>query len=243
MSSKRTLAVCGDSYMSPRVSHSGKHFAELFADKAGFELIAYSRGGMSNGGIALQIESALVRKPDLILVGTTTPTRIEYCLKDKRPHKLNASHVLYIDEDNLSTAQGHVGKEPLIASMPLNVIFSDTDDEVKKHAIKLWFEHLYSPSWKQQQDRYVMYAILHKLHLSGIPYIICYDHLGVGHQCPWLHDGRHIINKALKQLLLDDARDFELQGNDPGFHSTYRCQQKIALELLIRAKQLGYVSP
>ena len=75
----KKIIVCGDSFMSPVVGdYAGTHFSEIVAKEINYELVAYSRGGMSNGGICIQVKSAIEAKPDLILVGTTYFDRLEY---------------------------------------------------------------------------------------------------------------------------------------------------------------------
>ena len=50
-------------------------------------------------------------------------------------------------------------------------------------AVKDWFMHLYSPRMKNQIDMWTLYAVEHKLHLSGIPALKVIDLLH--YDTPW----------------------------------------------------------
>ena len=73
----KRLFICGDSWMSPTTNHPETHFSEIFAKKTGFDLISYAHPGMSNGGIAVQLDTAIKNKADFILFGSTSFDRIE----------------------------------------------------------------------------------------------------------------------------------------------------------------------
>jgi len=80
---RKVLAVCGDSFMSA-VSYNeygaDSHFTQLLAKKLDWDYVTFARGGCSNSVIRLQIDEAIKLKPDLVIIGTTTPDRIEFPL-------------------------------------------------------------------------------------------------------------------------------------------------------------------
>ena len=254
-----TIIVCGDSYMSPVVHHPGKHFSELVADRLGFELVAYSRGGMSNGGIALQIETAIEKRPSLILVGFSFPDRVEYPVKDDDgTYDLTADNILYEPGHSLSTAQKHVGNDPKLVSTNIHELLDPTSEEtwahnyknvwnahLKRDIIVQWFHNIYYRGWHTKLNSYLVYALLHKLHLSGIPYIVCFDFIGAVNKCPWLYTTtengtKPVIENACDnfvQHLNNDGHPLKWE-DDPGFHTSFECQRRMALDVLQRSKRL-----
>ena len=236
--SQKTLVVCGDSYMSPVLGFPGKHFSEILASKLGYELIPLSRGGMSNGGIALQLESAAELKPDLVLVGTTYSPRIEYPIKNSTHDKIeNSKSLLYRGSDSMSSQieNEYVGSEPILASTNINKLLVDEglpyfpyflrqvdDFEEKVNAIRKWFEYLYHDGWKTKQDQLMLYASLHKIDLLNINYIICFDYIELAPTCPW------IKNNVSKEFM-DRANtvSHNIQQEIP-FHTTLEMQEEFA---------------
>lgn len=232
------LIVCGDSYMSPTSSHPNTHFSEIVAERLGYELIAYSRGGMSNGGIAIQLDTAIRERPDLILLGTTNSDRIEFPINEPKKTEIFSVSDIYYDHANesLSNNVDFFVKNPQLISTNLIEILTDhygntfnkcDDPDIKKDTIKQWFKHLYHPDWKWQTDRWMMYALLHQLHESKIPYIICHDTLGVVHLCPWLKD-----NTLTNNINIIIEMQNEKYGHATPYHTSTDAQIIIA-DLLI----------
>jgi hypothetical protein len=99
---------------------------------------------------------------------------------------------------------------------------------------------MYNPSWKRQTDEWIMYAILHKLHLSNIPYILCVDNIDTKHaKCFWLENS---INNVVSQI--DEIRT---NGTDSMlvYHTSADTQKEIAEYLInhinLNFKKLLYV--
>lgn len=128
----KKLIVCGDSFMSPVITFSGTHFSEIFAKELDFDLTCFSRSGMSNGGIAIQLITAIDLKPDLIIFNTTGIDRIEIPVKDDtkifttNPSKFNekwepytVDNLLYTQAVGLSTHSEFANKDPKILSMSI----------------------------------------------------------------------------------------------------------------------------
>ena len=237
------LIVCGDSFMTPITTYPGTHFSEIVAERLGFELTAYSRGGMSNGGIAIQIDTAIKENPDLILVGTSLPDRIEYTLKsggDCSP-EFTVKDIQYKHWDSVSSHYPWLNADPRLVSANLVELIGDTTTNPKDYAVNIescdepfktkqaindWFRYIYHPGWKIQTDQWMMYAMLHKLHLSGIPYILCIDNLNVEHTCPWLLNSKNSIVEVINQKIFP-AVPWKI-GTTPGYHTPPDVQVEIA---------------
>lgn len=243
----KKLIVCGDSYMSPVVGkYAGTHFSELIANKLNYELIAYSRGGMSNGGICIQIDSAinLNPKPDLILVGTTSYNRIEWPINQDPTDKFTVQDLVYNDHKTfLSSSYTWLNQTPKLISTILSDIWEkykrsayyeiDPLIEHRVRALYRYFELLYHPSWKREQDKLMLYAILHKLHISKIPYVICHESIdNLSKEFEWLNygDSLHYFYPQFREIMADS---YVTATTDPGYHTTPECQQKIADKLLV----------
>lgn len=229
------LIVCGDSFMSPVVTHPGTHFSELVAKELGYELTAYSRGGMSNGGIAVQIESAIKSQPDLILVGLTYYDRIEYPMNmapDSTHHEFTIEDISYTNSHSVSSRYSWLNKSPRLISTTIAQLLTDESNwlnhlsgiSIKKKALNFWLRYLYDPDWKRQTDMWMMYAVLHRLHLSGIPYLLCMDPMGVRHTCPWLLDSVHNLVDNVADIIFPMPE----KPPEPAYHTTAETQQAVA---------------
>lgn len=145
---RKQLIVCGDSFMSPVITFPGTHFTEIFAKELDFELTIFARSGMSNGGIAIQLESAIERKPDLIIFSTTSFDRIEIPLKTGQSSFIedygkhypfyNTYDLLYTQAVGKSTLHPAMNQNPKLLSMSLadllNITHYDSSlDPYKNH--------------------------------------------------------------------------------------------------------------
>lgn len=218
------LIVCGDSYMSPRVDYSGKHFSEIVSKDLGLELIAYSRSGISNGGIALQVLEAVKQNPKLILLNLTFPDRIEFRLDGYDDRIITFKDIDYaIDSTDMSVQENRFG--PLASDNLISLLNGSTHyPKDKLNAVRTYFEELYCEDWKKQTDSMMMYAVLHALYKSSVPYIIIQDNLGLrGFTCPidWIDDKNNVSQQLIP--LFNRPKDF-----DPGFHTSFETQKDIA---------------
>ena len=173
--------------------YKGTHFSELLAEKLGYELIVYAKPGSSNGGICVQIEEAIRSKPDLIIFGQTVADRIEFKVAE-HPEEFSGPWATDNSEVRLSELIGDHAVNPTLISDNLTSMLSvdlvnkhnpeewlhsaivrygvdinESDARDKINAVKDWFMHLYSLRMKKQIDMWTLYAVQHKLHLSGIP--------------------------------------------------------------------------
>lgn len=242
------MIVIGDSHMTPSRAalFIGTHFSEIIAKKYDFNLIPYCRGGMSNGGIAICLHTALTEHPhpDLILLGTTQHERFEWPFGTKGCRSSPSIRDLrYENHQSISHKLPLAGDDPRIISAAIRDIidqkgktwekgYTSYGDPVTERltALKMYFEFIYDPNLKFFLDQQLVYAMYHKLHRSKIPYIICRDPLDV-------------VTKSMQDIIpknrycWDEIRSI-LSGseidNDPGYHSDPSKQIEIADLLITR---------
>jgi hypothetical protein len=188
----KKLAICGDSWMTPTLSHPDTHFSEIIAKHYNVELLALSRGGCSNGAICLQIEESIKQNADFVIIGATTPDRIEIPLpKNKLPklflenwsifgsantrfgkYKKNRglSNISYDRHPDLST-QNNFMTDPVLISESLNNLLWPENNinnyySLPKETIESLFafvSNLYDPAFKRQIDCWCISNALRKL--------------------------------------------------------------------------------
>jgi len=237
----KKLITCGCSWMSRSIQVPNSHYSELLAADLQYELTTYALPGMSNGGIALQIEQAIRDKPDLILFNTTSFDRIEFSisnLESAGPSYHNYDEATYID---MSVAPHNCtkGRQTFISSNLVTLIPNarvmrevllqygmDTSEILKKyHALQEWFKFMYHPPMKLKTDRWIMYAVLSKLRDSNIPYVFVQDDLGL----PDVTWTTPILNKKWGTTI-----PRQVNFNDPGYHTTP--EQQIEIFNLIKER-------
>ena len=245
--SKKKLFVCGDSWMSACTTLPKTHFSELITDILDFELHSIARGGMSNVGICMQIEYAIEQNADLVLIGTSNIDRIEFIAQEAESLEINCNNILYRHLSYFSThSQLANNKLPSIISDNLVSLLDENDSfnslyndipniDQKKKALKQYYLHLYDYNLKRKQDERNLYASIHKLHLSGIPYIIIVDHESLVRNIPWLSNTKftpiNICEIAMKKIN-EFNKVSEIKYVDPGYHTLPETQQTIAQMIL-----------
>lgn len=250
----KTCIICGDSFMSPVTSFPGKHFSEIFTNALDFNLQVYARSGMSNGGIMVQLLSAIEKKPDLIIFNTTSPERIEFPTKNNSTLPwYSVENLLYNspfqyksdESDQWMNKDVRIQSQSLLSllrkheynpsqdpyynhSAELYNMIDDLDDKMK--VAKLYFEYLFDPTIKLMSDTFMMYGVITWLNKSNIPYMFVHNALPIerffyeSYMNPkyWLAD---TIGPLVNQGRIDPKYD-------PGFHTTFEAQEKIAKFLI-----------
>ena len=210
--------------MSPRVDYPGKHFSEIVSKNLGLELVAYSRSGMSNGGIALQILEAINQGPEIVLLNLTFSDRIEFKLDGFPLERTTFRSLDYsLSSTDMSVQDKRFG--PLASDNLVSLLNNNTHyPKDKLTAVRIYFEELYCEEWKGQTDSMMMYAVLDTLHKSNIPYLIIQDNLQL-ERCPcpisWIGDKNNISQQLVP--LFNKPKEF-----DPGFHTSFETQQELA---------------
>jgi len=239
----KKMFVCGDSFMSPVVSHPNTHHSELLSQKIQYELVAYSRGGISNLGICLQVEAAIAEKADFILLNITSTDRIEIPLNlENDTYPYNIQDVVYIEHNSLSVNSGTMNKNsPKLISDTMHCLLDTqyhyatqynpyfTDYKEFKNFIKSYFMIMHNHNWKKQVDYMCLYYALHKLYLSKIPYLMILSPNDIKNYCFWLDDTNFILEKS--------KNEFKIPDLDPGYHTSSEDQNYIYTCILDHLKK------
>jgi hypothetical protein len=104
---------------------------------------------------------------------------------------------------------------------------------------------MYKTDWKTKQDRWALYAALHQLELSNIPYVVILDAIGIKDTCPWLAGKNYIDNFDSFQIAYNQRLDLHKKGKDwqdPGYHTLPEDQVNISDELLAHIKKYQLLS-
>lgn len=225
------LIVCGDSWMTPTIveKFKGTHFSEIISEELSLEVIPFSKGGMSNGGICITIEEAIRLNPKLILIGTTYYDRGEiiYPYASGNIDKLKPYHIEYEWAYDLSYRKfTKVQNSSEIYSIP----FSNHDHipDHQKKTLKKYLTDLYHPGYKIYQDNMMLYAAFHKLVESKINFIFVVDNTpNFINEIPWIDKNKNYAYKKLEPFLNYNNLDV-----DPGYHTSVDNQKAIAEILL-----------
>ena len=224
----KTLVVCGCSSSAASDSQPGTSYAELLAEKLGYNLVHLARQGISNGGIRLQIDECIKVKPDFAIIAPTFYDRIEvpvnYYDAGCGLQNINYSKDTYnILSESLST----------LASNRLNPNRTNPLSKAKYQAIKNYISHLYDSNWKLQLDTWIMRDGIVEAYLQGMKFFVLPDNL-------WsVKTVRDIIPNIIpdKFLITEDkftpshARylyPVKLENQDPGYHSDPKGQEYLA---------------
>lgn len=234
----KTLYACGDSWMAASLSTPGQHMTEIVAQSLQYELVPLARGGMSNGGICIQIETAIANNADFVLINTTSPDRVEISTAaETGRYHFTTADINYSGDQYISINYPFNGTRPRLTVDSLTSLFDPNNKSIsveKSHALAEYFREIYNADWKRQVDHWCLYASLHRLHQSGIPYVLILDSLRVADNIPWLTSILPFETFG-DQAFADRAefnRNNQDQFQDPGYH-TMQHNQAAAAEVLI----------
>jgi hypothetical protein len=195
----KTVAVCGDSWFTSDNSHPGKSFGEIIARNNNWNLKSLAQMSCSNFAISLQVDRAIELKSDFIIVGTTTPDRVEIPIidsnnkyiwenlksffnwsdwADHQPEVYKKSHGV----DNIRPRDAHgplahdAGKPaPTVISESINnLLFRNRHnfDNLQLDALKLYATALYDSGVKRQVDCWIISDACRRLISSKIPFLL-----------------------------------------------------------------------
>jgi hypothetical protein len=236
----KTIYVCGDSFLTPSALYPNTHFTEIISEKLGYDLKVLAHGGMSNNGICLQIEAAIINNASFVIASPTYYDRIEIPIIDKS-EKYDASDLFYCGNTyrNYDGAIDHA----LFSDSIISLLSESTKERFAKipnmiekvNTLKDYLVNLYNPIWKGQQDTWSLYAAFHKLHMSNIPYIMVLDRMNIASEFNWLTEKNNTLPYGDIQHLVAQLIEYSKQNNinaDPGYHTLPKDQIIIAEKLL-----------
>ena len=149
-------------------------FIQQFCKSHGYEYHCIARPGATNFAIRLQIDYAIKKKPDLIIVGATSSDRINIVMDPtgwRSPVKIN--HIQY--QGYLCSSDSEFdNREAFIVSDTLANVLESRYIEVseeKRAAVKHYMTDLHDMGLQYNIDGCVIRDGLHKLQASGIPFV------------------------------------------------------------------------
>ena len=171
----KTLYSCGCSFMSSDLYDLGtKSFLDQYCEARGFKHVNLARSGATNFLIRLQIEEAIQRNADYIIISATGSDRIDFATKEAVPVLLKLENVEYQGYNSIS--------EKLIRPNDVCVVSDSINNWTTKEAREIahsndkrnidpgiitamthYVAHLHNFSLEQNKDYYIISDGLRKL--------------------------------------------------------------------------------
>jgi hypothetical protein len=235
------MGVCGDSYMAPTLDGAepmykdspGKHHSEIMSKFLGYDLLPLSKGGASNGGIRLQIETMIQEKVDFVLIGTTTHERVEFKISEEDfDHNLMIYNVDYSGCHNRAKENIKFGNNRLASENLTTVLnghaFNQPEHEDRYNALKDWYMNLYDGEYKKLQDTWIIANAVQELEYHKIPYLIFVYTYMLERSSYLSQNNRRILGiNHHNQKLIPWSYPFDIRG----WHSSDESQIDIARNL------------
>ena len=246
----KKFAVCGDSFaaaltekpVAGQIWHEnegleGTHYSEILCNRLGYTPLHLARGAMSNGGIRLQVETAIEQNVDFIYAITTGSDRLEFrgAGADNQPFNWRkaSTEITYSYHGDVSCLSPDLGNNT-IHSETINNILENTYTDPnaptleQKDALQQYFVHLHEPDLKHRQDSWIFSSLVTLLRRSNIPFLL----VDVSNFCLYPdievdYDNRVVNGSKVHQLnprhYLDDH-----SGPTARYHTSPETQTRIA---------------
>jgi hypothetical protein len=182
------LVVCGDSFMSADTHRPGTHFSELLS-ASGHSVTNLARGGMTNTGIAFQLETASKLQPDAVVFSSTSSDRIDVIIKNRKfnPSK-GLKNFVYPYVCDSSTGSQYVGDtNSAVLSDVINAfLFPRPDLPIELHdadrakLVKQYLALFHDTEFKEISDSWILGYWKYKLKEQQIPFIHLYKGAPIG---------------------------------------------------------------
>jgi len=159
------ILVCGCSYFTHDTNYPGTHFTELLAQKLNATCINLACPGASNFLIRLQVQAIKETKPDLVLLGFTSPDRLEYFINHDHAYHpwFHVHNIKYLNENKCIKS-----KYSTISSSSL---FELVKSKEHSTAATEFVKHFYNHRLQKHKDSLIAQTVLTYLESQKIPYL------------------------------------------------------------------------
>lgn len=215
------LVICGDSFMSADTEKPGTHFSELLT-AYGHSVINLARGGISNVGIAFQLETATQLKPDAVIFSSTSSDRINIVVKNKKFYrKLGLKNFIYPYRSDLSSSSPYVGTldAPIYSDVVAAFLSPRTDLPIElknanlSESVKYYLDFFHDVDLQKTIDTWIIEYWKYKLIEKNIPFI-------------HLHEGNKLSRSMYEYVRYNPDKITQAV-----YHTDEPTQIKVALDL------------
>lgn len=222
------IVVCGDSFASADRHRPETHFSEILC-KYGNEVVNLARGGISNVGIAFQIQAAIKLNPDAIIFTTTSHDRIDMIIDDRKfiPN-LGLKNFIYPYQSDASTGSKHVGNTNAAILSDVVEAFlqprpdqpAELNDPARAEIVKHYLVYFHDVAFKKIQNDWIIGYWKYLLEEHSIPYL-------------HVHQGGSVA-----QQMYEYVKQHPTLINQTVYHTDAETQIKVAEELNNVLKEL-----
>ena len=224
------LMVAGCSFSAPSRPAPGTSWAEVMADRLGWNLVNLARQGVSNGGIRIMMDEILRQRPDFAVITPTFWDRMEIPSESAPfdwsqqtqgwdpPLQRHLQNVRIGNGYDRDLGMSNVNYGDLPSRMISETIFSLAENfphpyrsgaitKTAQSAIRHWIDGIYDSNWKKQQDEWIIREGVFQLLHAGIPFLLVPSLLwpwDPGNTGLWRSSFPAVI--AGRYLLLDDSQ-------------------------------------
>lgn len=253
-----TLGVCGDSYFAATINDDlrsdlkdshGKHFSEIMAAKLGYDLFTLARGACSNSSIRLQIDEMIKRKVDFVIVGVTSPDRLEYRTGESKYDFRNGINNIVYDGYPDQSSDNINSTGVLFSDTISNILagYGPVKDKDQFNAIREYFDQIHDTEFRHHQDSWIIANGIQELKDAKIPYIL------LGHA--WLcytnyfkfysNNDRFLLRRSDKDIFDHNKYipfHYDTFDEDTGHHTTRRWHVSDRNQIRIANNLLDYIN-
>lgn len=245
------LGVCGDSFMAATINldyrwdcinSEGKHFTEILAKKIGYDYFTLARGACSNTAIRLQIDEMVKQKVDLVIIGCTSATRLEFPnIGKKYDVKLGVYNLDYTTEFYPDKSTKNSNFKHNIVTETITNIFDDYRPFVKKlfnkdcemshpkinseqlKALEYYIDYIIDVDYKSIMDGWAIHSGVKLLEDNNINFILIKN--GLGFSLPEFE--KFTGSRFIETQSELDPRFYPVEGQRR-WHNTDEVQEKLA---------------
>ena len=149
-------------------------FLQQFASRNGYMYHCLARPGATNYAINLQVDLAIKRKPDLVIIGATSSDRMNIVVDpDNWRAPIELKHITYEGYSCSSEQELKTGESFIVGDTIANLLESRyvSISEDKRNAIKSYVAELHDIGLQYHIDLCIMRDSINKLIQSKIPFV------------------------------------------------------------------------